>query len=248
MLCQNELGYNMINGRKVLALIPARGGSKGIKDKNIYSLCGKPLVFYSIESARYSKYVDKIVVSTDSEKIAIIAKEFGAEVPFLRPVEFASDTAKTIDVIIHAINWLKEKGDIFDILVLLQPTSPLRTVAEIDNALEKFIDCDEKSLVSVSEVSDNPILIRTIDRDGILHPLLNCSSSVRRQDMKIYYRVNGSIYINRISEIHEETSLNDNVVPYIVKTENAIDIDEMKDIVIAEWLLNQRNRPQAVSG
>ncbi len=228
----------MINNKKVLALIPARGGSKGIKDKNIYPLCGKPLIAYSIEASKNSKYIDQTLVSTDSEKIAKVAKKYGAYVPFLRPRELASDTAKSIDSIIHAINWLKENGQLFDIFVLLQPTSPLRTTIEIDGAIEKFIEYEEKALVSVSEVSDNPILIRTIAENGMLQRLIDSSSSVRRQDMKTYYRVNGSIYINKISEITEKTSFNDNEVPFIVDKKNAVDIDEIEDIILAEYQLN----------
>ncbi len=231
----------MINNKKVLALIPARGGSKGIKDKNIYPLCGKPLIAYSIDSAKRSKYIDEIVVSTDSIKIAEVAKNYGAYVPFLRPVELASDTAKSIDAIVHAIKWLEDHNEKFDIFVLLQPTSPLRTVEDLDGALEKFINSGEKSLVAVSLVSDNPILIRTINADGTMEKLLDLQSTVRRQDMKNYYRVNGSIYINKVSEINADTSLNDNEIPYIVKPENAIDIDEKKDLVLAEWYLGQKN-------
>ena len=231
----------MINNKKVLALIPARGGSKGIKDKNIYPLCGKPLITYSIDCAKRSKYIDEITVSTDSEKIAEVAKEYGAYVPFLRPAELASDTAKSIDAVVHAIKWLEDHNEKFDILVLLQPTSPLRTVEDLDGALEKFVDNGEKSLVAVSLVSDNPILMRTINADGIMEKLLDLQSTVRRQDMKNYYRVNGSIYINKVSEINIDTSLNDNEIPYIVKPENAIDIDEKKDLVLAEWYLGQKN-------
>lgn len=231
----------MINNKKVLALIPARGGSKGIKDKNIYPLHGKPLIAYSIECAKNSKYIDNVVVSTDSTKIAEVAEKYGASAPFLRPAELASDTAKSIDAIIHAIRWLEEHGEKFDIFVLLQPTSPLRTAEDIDGALEKFVANGEKSLVAVSLVADNPILMRTINPDGTMEKMLDLQSTVRRQDMKNYYRVNGSIYINKISEINANTSLNDNVIPYIVKPENAVDIDEKKDLVLAEWYLGQGN-------
>ena len=231
----------MINNKKVLALIPARGGSKGIKDKNIYPLYGKPLIAYSIECAKNSKYIDDVVVSTDSTKIADVAKKYGASIPFYRPAELASDTSKSIDAIVHAIRWMEGHNKKFDIFVLLQPTSPLRTVGDLDGALEKFIDNGEKSLVAVSLVSDNPILMRTINADGTMERLLDVKSTVRRQDMKTYYRVNGSIYINKVSEINENTSLNDNEIPYIVKPENAVDIDEKKDLVLAEWYLGQKN-------
>ena len=231
----------MIANKKVLAMIPARGGSNGIKNKNIYPLCGKPLIAYSIESAKSSKYIDDVVVSTDSKAIAEVAKKYGASVPFLRPAELATDTSKSIDAIIHAIKWFKDHGEMFDILILLQPTSPLRTVEEIDGALEKFIDKAEKPLVSISEVDDNPIFMRTIREDGSMEKLLDLPSTIRRQDMKTYYRVNGSIYINKIIELNENSSLNDNIIPYIVKTENAVDIDESKDIFLAEWYLKQKS-------
>ena len=229
----------MIDDKKVLAIIPARGGSKGIKDKNIYPLCGKPLIAYSIEAAKQSRYIDEILVSTDSEKIASVAKDFGASVPFLRPAELASDTSKSIDAILHAIGTLKNNKQMFDVLVLLQPTSPLRSTEDIDGALEEFSRNSYKSLVSVSEVNDNPILIRTIDESGKLKRLLNTDSSVRRQDMKKYYRVNGSIYINLISEVDVNTSFNDNIIPYIVPQERAIDIDEMKDLAVAKYYITK---------
>ena len=233
------MGYGMINGRKILALIPARGGSKGIKDKNIFPLCGKPLIAYSIEKAKKSKFIDMVLVSTDSEKIASIAKEFGASVPFLRPAKFAQDTSKSIDVIIHTIEELKKINVFFDILILLQPTSPLRTAEDIDEAIKTFEDNNEQPLVSISEVNDNPILIRTLDNSGRLNKLLEINSDIRRQDMKKYYRVNGSIYINRIPDLNEYSSLNDNIIPYIVPTNHSIDIDEMKDLVLAEYYLTK---------
>ncbi len=175
--------YVVINNKRVLAIIPARGGSKGIKDKNIYPLCGKPLIAYSIEAAKRSVFVDEVLVSTDSAIIADVAKKYGASVPFLRPTELASDTAKSIDAIVHAIETLRKEGKVFDILILLQPTSPLRITEDIDGSLSTFVRKSYKSLVSISEVNDNPILIRTIDNDGELRRLLNTDSSVRRQDM-----------------------------------------------------------------
>ncbi len=231
--------YVVINNKRVLAIIPARGGSKGIKDKNIYPLCGKPLIAYSIEAAKRSVFVDEVLVSTDSAIIADVAKKYGASVPFLRPTELASDTAKSIDAIVHAIETLRKEGKVFDILILLQPTSPLRITEDIDGSLSTFVRKSYKSLVSISEVNDNPILIRTIDNDGELRRLLNTDSSVRRQDMEKYYRVNGSIYINLMSEININTSFNDNIIPYIIPQERAVDIDELKDLAVAEYYITR---------
>ena len=222
--------------KKILALIPARGGSKGIKNKNITLLNEKPLIAYTVEAAVKSKYIDKVVVSTDSIKIAETAKEYGACIPFIRPIELAQDSSKTIDVVIHAIGELNKNGD-YDCLILLQPTQPLRNEKDIDGALEEYFKKGEKSLVSISEVNDHPLLIRHIDSTGDLKKLLNVSSTCRRQDMPKYYRVNGAIYINKILDINNNTSFNDNEIPYIMPQERSVDIDEPIDMVIAEYYL-----------
>lgn len=229
----------MYNDKKILALIPARGGSKGIKNKNIIDLCGKPLISYTIDSAKGSKYIDEIIVSTDSEEIAEISRQYGACVPFLRPKELATDTSSTLDVVIHAIDFLAKKRDMFHTLVLLQPTEPLRTSEDIDGAIEKHFLGGERSLVSVSEVDDNPILIRTLNQDDLLVPLINLNSTCRRQDMPVYYRVNGCVYINKISEINQTTSFNDNELAYIMQREHSVDIDELKDLCVARYYLEK---------
>lgn len=172
----------MYNDNKLLAFIPARGGSKGIKEKNIVDLCGKPLISYTIEAALKSEYIDKVIVSTDSDKIADVSKKYGAEIPFLRPAELSTDTAKTIDAVLHAIRTLK-KGENYDVLVLLQPTQPLRTYLDIDAAVKMFFEKNRKGLVSISPIDDNPLLIRTVDDDGALTSLLGVNSTCRRQDI-----------------------------------------------------------------
>lgn len=229
----------MIKNKRILALIPARGGSKGIKDKNIIPLNNKPLISYTIEAAKGSKYIDKVVLSTDSEKIAKCAEAFGADVPFLRPTEFAQDHSKTIDAVLHAVDYFAEISEVYNILVLLQPTQPLRTASDIDQALELFIENGTEGLVSVSEVFDSPLLIRQMNNDGLLQNLLNLKSSVRRQDMPIYYRVNGCIYINWIETLNSSTSFNDNILPYIMPKERSVDIDEMSDLAIAEYFIQK---------
>lgn len=234
------MGYGLINGNKILAVIPARGGSKGIKDKNIRPLCGKPLIAYSIESAKKSQFIDEIIVSTDCEKIAEIAKEFGAHIPFLRPKELATDTSKSIDAIVYTLSELKKRGANYDILILLQPTSPLRTAEDIDEALNIFIRSNKQPLVSISEVNDHPILMRTLDNDGMLKNLLNINSTIRRQDMQKIYRVNGSIYINCIADIDRNTSFNDNKIPYITSQDHSVDIDDEKDLILAAYYINKR--------
>lgn len=230
----------MINNMRILAIVPARGGSKGIKDKNIKEIEGRPLIEYTIEAAKRCEYIDEIVVSTDSEKIAKAAKKAGAKVPFLRPDELASDTARTIDVVLFTIEQLKLIGQEYDIVVLLQPTSPLRDEDDICGAIEKYVSCNMKSLVSVSEVSESPILMRQIVDETHMEKLLNINSTIRRQDMAKYYMVNGSIYINKIEELNSDTSLNDNVIPYVMDRSHSVDIDDYVDIEVMKYYVNNR--------
>ena len=230
----------MYCGEKILSLIPARGGSKGIKGKNIVPLSGKPLIAWTIEASVNSKYIDSTVITTDSRKIADIAENFGAEVPFLRPAELADDKAKTIDAVLHAINELAKQGRHYDVLVLLQPTSPLRTSGDIDSALENFFRAGgEESLASVSPVEDSPLLIRSLGLNGRLVPLLALNSTCRRQDMPKFYRVNGSIYINRIRDLSINTSFNDNPLPFVMEKSHSVDIDELKDIILAGYYMKE---------
>ena len=229
----------MYNNQRILALIPARGGSKGIKDKNIVPLLGKPLISYSIEAGKASKYIDTIVVSTDNQEIAEVAVLYGADIPFLRPKELALDTSKTIDAVIHAIDLINSKKPVYDVLILLQPTQPLRTSFDIDRAIETYFENDENDLASVSLVTDHPLLIRSISENGNLIPLLQKNSTCRRQDMPPYYRINGCIYINKIKELNYNTSFNDNLVPYIMPQNHSIDIDCIDDLHIAEMYLRE---------
>ncbi len=227
----------MINQLRVLALIPARGGSKGIKDKNIIPLAGKPLIQYSIDAARGSAYVDSVVVTTDAEHISSVAKEHGARVPFLRPAELAQDKSKTVDAVVHAITALQDAGEYYDVIVLLQPTQPARTSQDIDAALELFVANNQMSVVSICEVEKHPLLMRTIQEDARVVPLSGQRSDVRRQDMDTYFAVNGAIYINKVQEVTIETSFNDNVIGYVMPRERSVDIDEPLDLEIAEVFL-----------
>lgn len=229
----------MIDGKTVLAIIPARGGSKGIKDKNIISVHGKPLITYSIDTALKSKYIDYVLVSTDSEKIAAISRENGAYVPFLRPNYLASDTSTTLEAVIHALRSLGEMGEQFDYLVLLQPTQPLRSEDDVDNAIELCVQ-NKRGTLSVSPVKDHPILVRFMDANGEMCKLLPVGSTVRRQDMPSYYRVNGCVYVNPISEVTETLSFNDNPIPYIMPQERSVDIDGYEDVALVEYYLSRR--------
>ncbi len=221
---------------KIAAFIPARGGSKGVKRKNIRKLAGKPLIAYTISAALGSKYIDQVVVSTEDEEIAKIAKSFGAKVPTLRPRELAQDTTATIDVVLHGVEafFSLEK---WDSIVLLQPTQPLRTSQDIDNAITFYYENGKKSLLSVSEAEDHPLLIRSFDGKGHMRKLLDVSSSVRRQDMEQFYRVNGAIYINQIQDLGATTSFNDNEIGFVMEKSHSVDIDELSDFALAEYYL-----------
>lgn len=213
---------------KVLALIPARSGSKGVKDKNIRPFRGLPLMAHTIQSALQSQICDEVFVCTDSPKYASIAKEYGASVPFLRSQENASDTSKSIDCIIESLEKYKQIGKVFDILLFLQPTSPLRDARHIKEAYELFLSCHYQSLASVCKVKEHPIFMRQIHAHA-LTPILQSSSTIRRQDLQDLYRINGAIYLNLISTLTPQTSLNDNAIGYIMEQSHSLDIDTLQD-------------------
>lgn len=229
----------MIDNKKVLAIIPARGGSKGIPRKNVKAISGKPMIQYTIEAAKDCEYIDKVIVSTEDEEIADISMRAGAIVPFSRPEELATDEAKIIDVVMHAVEFYEHKAEHFDIIVLLQPTSPLRNAEDVTKALEYFIRKEQKSLVSVSEVSESPIFMRSFNKENELEKIVSEDDDVRGQDMKKYYRINGAIYINKASELNPQTSFNDNQMGYVLTKEHGIDVDEPQDLVVAEYYLSQ---------
>ena len=236
----------MINGKSVFAIIPARGGSKGLPKKNIMPLAGKPLIAWSIEAAKRSNYIDHCIVSTDNKEIANVAKLHGCEVPFLRPKHLALDETPSIDVIIDAINFYVKKTINYNYLVLLEPTSPLRNSNDIDIALNKLNNNREKadSIVGVSKVeSTHPVFDVKINKDGLIEPYIGKSFNVlRRQNIDELYFFEGSLYIsdtevllNKKSFYHERT------LPYIVPRWKSLEIDEMVDLIMAEALISNRS-------
>lgn len=229
----------MYNNKSFLAIIPARSGSKGIKDKNIINLKGKPLIAYTIETAKESQIFDEIMVSTDSLKIAEISKSFGAKVPFLRPKELATDNAKSLDVILHALNYYINKNIEFDYFVLLQPTSPLRNSKDIKDAVNLLFERNANSVVSVCETEHSPLWSNTLPEDLSLANFIKQEvKNIPRQELPKYYRVNGAIYISQVDFfIREKDFYGEKSYAYIMPPERSIDIDNLVDLKLAEILL-----------
>ena len=200
----------MLNSKSITAIIPARGGSKGIPDKNIKIIGGKPLIAWTIETARRSKYIDRVITTTDSDKIAGICKEYNCEVPFMRPKHLANDSAKGTDVILHTLDWLKLKKIDYDYFILLQPTSPLRTTKHIDEAIEILISSENaNSLVSVKKVNQHPYWMKRINNDGYVEEYQkdNEINYHNRQELPDLYVNNGAIYISKCDYFLKNKSL-----------------------------------------
>lgn len=222
----------MIQNLRVLAIIPARGGSKGIPRKNICDLGGMPLIAHSIRVAQQSSYIDEVLVSTDDEEIAMVAQRYGATVLGLRPTALASDQARTIDVLSHELQVAEAKiQKKWDVIVLLQPTQPYRSLSDLDSAIVYWYEKGQVGgVVSLSRRRHSPILMRTMDASGQLSSLLPISSTVRRQDMPEFWRVDGVLYINSRQEILDKVSLNDNRWGYCLRRSLSIDIDTPADL------------------
>jgi CMP-N-acetylneuraminic acid synthetase len=232
----------MIDNKKILAIIPARGGSKGVPRKNIRELDGKPLIFYTIEEAKKSKYIDRIIVSTDDEEILDISKKFCAEVPYLRPKELAQDNSSTVDCIIHMLNWLKENENYMpDYVCLLQCTSPLRKFYDIDGTIEKMIDTDMDGAVSVCEAEVNPYWTNVFDGDKLNYFIEDGKLIKRRQDLPKVYRINGAVYVVKKDILINQKTLEPNkITGYIMETKKSIDIDNIEDFLLAEVLIRKK--------
>jgi len=230
----------MCSATNVCAIIPARGGSKGIPHKNIVPIEGKPLLAYSIEHALASKYIDRVIVSTDDNQIAQIAISCGAEIPFMRPEELSGDEVLDLPVFKHTLSFLKEHENYKpDIIVHLRPTSPLREPAQIDEAIELLIkNPNADSVRSVSEPSQHPYRMFTIPEDGFLHPLMKTEYKepylLRRQELPPVYWYNCVIDITRYETIFEKQSMTgDHILPYIMDNKFVVDIDSWDDLLVA---------------
>lgn len=220
-----------------IAIIPARGGSKRLPNKNINTLAGKPLIVWTIESAIVSGQFDLVLVSTDSQSIADVAVAAGASVPVLRPAELASDTASTNDVISHMVNWIEKNVNAVSRITLLQPTSPLRDAKDICAAMSMYVEKQATAIVSVCEVEHPIQYCNRLPEDLSLTGFLPKSANKRSQDLEITYRINGALYImdrkfvGKLSDIYSEGSY-----AYIMKKEKSVDIDDEYDFKMAEFI------------
>lgn len=226
---------------KVLGIIPARGGSKGIKDKNIKIIAGKPLIAYAIESAFQSKLIDKVVVSTDSESIKDIAENFGVDV-IIRPDNLSEDSTPIFPVLLHTIEILEIKNEKFDLVVLLQPTSPIREGKNIDEVIKKFdVNPGLENVISVVSMQDiHPARMYIVDSDCQLNPLEQDWELARRQDIPAVYFRNGCIYAIRVNSMKKHRSvILKNKEAYIMPTKWLLNIDEERDLLLAEIMIEK---------
>lgn len=222
-----------------IAIIPARSGSKGLKDKNIKELNGKPLMAYTIEAALESKQFETVMVSTDSEEYAKIARKYGAEVPFLRSEGTSSDEAGSWDVVLEVLSNYVELGKMYDTVCLLQPTSPLRKVDDIISSYKMFEEKEADAITSVCEVDHSPLWTMTLPSNGSLKEFRkNKKTNIPRQQLDTFYRLNGAVYIRKVEYVNNSINLLDKEeYGYIMLRKSSVDIDSIEDFEYAEYIL-----------
>ena len=229
----------------ILAIIPARGGSKGIPGKNIKLLGGKPLLQYTVEAARESRLLSRVILSSEDTAIIEVAKALEVEVPFVRPAHLATDRSGSLEVVQHALEYFKERGVFFDAVCLLQPTTPFREPGSIDTAIAQFLSKDFDSLISVRKVPDefNPHWVFEPDKNGSLKVATGEKEIIyRRQDLPSAYFRDGSIYLTKTNVILKQNSLYGNKIGYVVSEgEKYVNVDTTKDWERAETLINMKN-------
>ena len=238
----------MIADKKILAIVPARGGSKGLPGKNIRMLCGKPLIAWPIHSAKKSRYIDQVIVSTDDPEIAEIAQAEGAEVPFLRPPELATDTATSISVIEHAVGYLAEEGESFNYCVLLEPTSPMTENKDVDSALERLDRQRDiaDAIVGISMVEGtHPAFDVVLDERKRIHPYLQegFDAVTRRQEIENLYFLDGSLYISDIEVLLKRQGFyHERTLGFKMPKWKSFEVDDIVDFFCIEAIMNNRDR------
>ncbi len=234
----------MYKGKSILAIIPARGGSKGLPGKNIRVLCGKPLIAWSIEHAEKSKYVDDVFISTDSPEIASVAEQYGVSVPELRPEYLARDSAPSSEFILYTLEKLRNEGKQYDCFILLEPTSPLRDVDDVDKAIEMLVDNPaSESVVGVAMSGTiHPAFMVLVGEDGYLKPLEEGKHDMRRQDLPNVFFFEGSVYVSKVEAfLQKKTFYHDKTLPYIVPEWKSYEVDNLVDFNIIETIMKMKN-------
>ncbi|NFV78544.1 cytidylyltransferase domain-containing protein [Magnetospirillum aberrantis] len=226
----------MLDGKRVLAVIPARGGSKGVPRKNLRPLCGRPLIGWSIEETAKSLLIDRLVVSTEDEEIARTARDLGAEVPFLRPAEFSTDTARPEDAIVHLLRTL---DDTFDYVAMLHSTVPLRRVEDVDGTLRACHDRGATAAVACCVPGKTPFWMLTENADGRMVPLMGWDGFVRRrQDQPKVLIPTGAVFVSRVEAFLQTANFyGADTVPYEMPAERAVDIDTPLDFQMCEFMM-----------
>lgn len=236
----------MIKGKRLLALITARGGSKGLPGKNIRPLQGKPLIGWTIEAARESHYVDRVIVSSDSQEILDVSRQFGADTPFVRPVELATDLARQEDAVLHAMGWIERHERAYDYLMLLAPTNPLRDAQEIDSVLEYFVEHPKaRAVLTAIECAQSPLRSNTLPPDRCMKDFMPEELRLKnRQELPPYYWPSGSVCVIEWEYFKAQGSFYTPLTyAYISTARKSLDIDELADFLLAEMYLSN---PQLV--
>lgn len=226
----------MYQGKKILGLVVARGGSKGLPRKNVLPVCGKPLIGWTIDAAKQSSLLDRLVLSSDDSEIIDVASEWGCEVPYRRDKALANDTATSVDVVIDCLQRLSG----FDYVVLLQPTSPLRNTEDIDSAIRKCLDNGAPACVSLSEAKESPYWMYSLTERGAVSPILD-SRYERRQDLPPVFVLNGAVYVADVQWFLQHRSfLSSETVGYVMPSERSLDIDTAADFDQLKVVLQSR--------
>lgn len=227
----------MIGGHSVLGVISARGGSKRLPRKNLRPLGGKPLIAWTIEAARGSRYLDRVVLSSDDAEIIRVARQWNCEAPFVRPAELASDQAAGVGPVLHALEMLPD----YALVVLLQPTSPLRTAADVDACIEACVERGAPACVSVRVADQSPYWMFTLDAGRTLKPLMGGKLPERSQDLAPVYLLNGAVYVARTSWLREHRDfISPQTIAHVMPAERSADIDDARDFEYVESLIQAR--------
>lgn len=237
----------MYKGKKILAMIPARGGSKGLPGKNIKPLLGKPLIGWTVRQALASKYLDKVIADTDSAAIAAAAKKYGAQVPYLRPARLAGDKARIVDVVLHALDYFAARGERFDYFLLLEPTSPLRKPGDIDKAVKTLVDAGAAadSLVSVGRIAlEHPAYAKKIDRRGRVLPYCEgLLSAGNRQALANAYFPYGVVYLSSVKFIRRSGQVyGGRLLPMEIERWQNYEINDIYDFKCVEAILKETTK------